>query len=97
MLTTNSALIIQIIGAVQATGDKATETEVLRGLHLYMGGVGIQLAFILLFLLFALKFHRILLQSNTGTPAAKSRRATVLLYILYVVLAFIIVSLTRHS
>ena len=39
-LTINSALAIQIIGAVQATGDNLTREQVVRGLHLYMGGVG---------------------------------------------------------
>jgi RTA1 like protein len=60
------------------------------GLHIYMVGVGIQQAFILLFGLFATKFHRTLLaQSRQGGTV--DRNAWILLYALYATLTLITV------
>ncbi|CAM1507661.1 Fc.00g073020.m01.CDS01 [Cosmosporella sp. VM-42] len=49
------AFIVQVLGAAQATGSDATSQQVLNGLHIYMGGVGIQLVVILVFCVFGLR------------------------------------------
>lgn len=49
------AFIVQIWGAIRATGQHTPTDVVLQGLHIYMGGVGLQLFFILVFSLFAFK------------------------------------------
>jgi hypothetical protein len=68
-------------------------THSLEGLHLYMGGLGIQLAIILLFLLFAIKFHHIVRRQNTNSAlSASPTHDSTLLYVLYAVLGLIIVS-----
>lgn len=55
-----------------------------------MGGVGFQQFFILLFLVFAMKFHQIIRQQvQQGVKGASS--ALPLLYAIYVVLALITV------
>jgi uncharacterized membrane protein YedE/YeeE len=64
-----------------------------EGLHVYMGGVGIQQAFILLFLFFAIKFHRTLLHQAREDPSKNIKHALPLLYTLYAVLILITVYL----
>ena len=57
------------------------------GLHIYMGGVGFQQLFVLVFFYFAILFHRMLLRSTT----LETSRAFTLLYIVYAVLVLITV------
>jgi hypothetical protein len=56
-----------------------------------MIGVGIQQFFILVFLVYAIGFHRTLADEQAADKVA-SRRATTLLYTLYLCLCFITVS-----
>ncbi|KAF7561645.1 hypothetical protein G7046_g2479 [Stylonectria norvegica] len=51
------AFIVQVLGAAQATGSNTTNEQVLNGLHIYMGGVGIQLVIILIFCVFGLRLY----------------------------------------
>ncbi|KAE8447219.1 hypothetical protein EG329_011050 [Mollisiaceae sp. DMI_Dod_QoI] len=81
------AFIIQVYGAASASGNNQTTAQVLKGLHIYMGGVGIQQAFILLFFVFAFKFHRTYLAESRHTTTANSPLP--LLYTLYTVLILI--------
>ena len=50
------AFIVQIIGAAKAANPKATLDDVMSGLHIYMGGVGIQQIFIFGFCVVVLRF-----------------------------------------
>ncbi|KAK4082059.1 hypothetical protein Purlil1_11282 [Purpureocillium lilacinum] len=52
------AFIVQIAGAAQAAGNDVPEDKVMRGLHIYMGGVGIQQLFILGFCVAVFVFWR---------------------------------------
>ncbi|KAF7906486.1 hypothetical protein EAF00_000765 [Botryotinia globosa] len=82
------SLIIQVYGAAAASGDTATPSQILDGLHVYMIGVGIQQFFIFVFLFFAFKFHQTLRgqsRRKTYTP----RQAWSLLYALYAVILLI--------
>ena len=83
------AFLIQVGGASYASGDKP-EHQVLLGLHIYMGGVGFQQAFILLFLFLAIRFHGKL---KREVPTERTADAFKLLYTLYAVLVLITVSL----
>ncbi len=87
----DSAFIIQVYGAASTSGNNQTTAQVLKGLHIYMGGVGIQQAFILLFFVFAFKFHRTYLAESRHTTTANSPLP--LLYTLYTVLILITVSI----
>jgi hypothetical protein len=60
------------------------------GLHIYMGGVGIQQCFILVFSFFAVKFHRTILQ-QARQGAEEVLKAVPLLYAVYAVLILITV------
>lgn len=64
--------------------------RILPGLHIYTAGVGIQQLFIIIFALFAIKLHMVLLRDEGLTQKPKSR-ALLLLYTLYAVLAMVTV------
>ncbi len=49
------ALIVQIFGVLKASGQNVPLDQVLDGLHIYMGGVGFQELFILIFCLMAFR------------------------------------------
>ncbi|KFY11795.1 hypothetical protein V492_04258 [Pseudogymnoascus sp. VKM F-4246] len=83
------ALIIQVAGASSSgAGNRRPNQQVINAIHIYMGGVGFQQFFILLFLFFAIKFHQIILQQiQQGVKGASS--ALPLLYAIYAVLTLI--------
>ncbi|KAH6676560.1 RTA1 like protein-domain-containing protein [Halenospora varia] len=84
------ALIIQVFGAASASGNDLTQDEVLKGLHIYMAGVGIQQFFIFVFVLFAIKLHRtILSQSALNISNNSAKSPFPLLYTIYAVLLLI--------
>ena len=60
------------------------------GLHIYMGGVGLQEVFIICFIGLAVRFQR---QMRTETPMQDKPRALRLLYVVYAVLVLITVRL----
>ncbi|KAL7917446.1 RTA1 like domain-containing protein [Trichoderma austrokoningii] len=78
------AFVVQVVGAAQAAGSNTTDQQVLNGLHIYMGGVGLQFAFILIFCVYALQFFFETRQS----PSA--RQAFILFYAQILVLAMIV-------
>ena len=66
-------------------------TDIVADLHIYMIGVGIQQFFILVFLVYAIGFHRQLLRTQVVDSGAK-RRAMSLLCTLYLCIMLITVS-----
>ncbi|KAH7169490.1 RTA1 like protein-domain-containing protein [Fusarium sp. MPI-SDFR-AT-0072] len=76
------AAVIQIYGAATASDIKASQDVILRGLHTYMAGIGVQQFFICIFFLFAICFHKEIRRS-----APKS--ALLLLYCLYLTVILI--------
>ena len=71
-----------------ASGNNVKEDQILRGIHIYMGGIGIQQFFIIIFTVLAVQFHRDLHQQ----PRTKgNRQARYLLYVLCTVLVLITV------
>ncbi|KAJ5691759.1 hypothetical protein N7462_001182 [Penicillium macrosclerotiorum] len=87
----SSAFVIQVYGAAQAAGNNVSHSAEMTGLHIYMGGVGVQQLFIVIFTVCAIEFHRKVLSQRRSDAG----RALILLYILYACLALITVS--RYS
>ncbi|EZF28976.1 hypothetical protein H109_07850 [Trichophyton interdigitale MR816] len=83
------AFIIQLVGGGVA-GPGQTPEAAMRGIHIYMGGIGIQELFIILFLILAIQFHRQMLHlEHTGRLQDSKRTWRPLLYSLYISLFFI--------
>lgn len=55
-----AAFVVQLTGGMMASGDDYSAQTIQNGLHIYTGGVGLQLAFIAVFIALALRFQRIL-------------------------------------
>ncbi|EEA28511.1 hypothetical protein TMatcc_003159 [Talaromyces marneffei ATCC 18224] len=92
------AFIIQVYGAASAETSGNTIAQILRGIHIYMGGVAIQQAFIFCFCAFAYKFWRKLLEQkktvndqNPVSPDLSLQSGFTLLYAL--IAALILISL----
>ncbi|KAI9707846.1 MAG: hypothetical protein M1820_004452 [Bogoriella megaspora] len=81
-----TAFLVQLGGAAIASGNDSSPNTILLGLHIYMGGIGIQQLFILLFTFLAIKFH---LQLLHQPPSPHRSRGLLLLYTLYAVLLLI--------
>lgn len=82
------AFLVQLFGAASASGNHIPKSQVLRGLHVYMVGVGIQQVFIFCFCYLAFRFHQNL---NSQQHSVQVIRAKTLLYVLYLVLTLITV------
>ncbi|EFE39143.1 hypothetical protein TRV_06190 [Trichophyton verrucosum HKI 0517] len=83
------AFVIQLVGGGMA-GPGQTPEAAMRGIHIYMGGIGIQEFFIILFLILAIQFHRQMLHlEHTGRLQDSKRTWRPLLYSLYISLFFI--------
>jgi hypothetical protein len=82
------AFVAQVYGAASAESESNTVAQTLRGLHIYMIGLGVQQAFILVCVFFAVRLHREILRNNALSSARRSG-ALRLLYTLYAVLALI--------
>ncbi|KAL8794131.1 MAG: hypothetical protein Q9195_003316 [Heterodermia aff. obscurata] len=80
------AFLIQLYGAASASGDHVPESQVLRGLHIYQGGVGLQQLFIFFFCYLAFRFHQNL---NRQSQSTRIKQAKTLLYVLYFVLLMV--------
>lgn len=77
------SFIIQIIGGMSASPGQP-KNAVMKGIHIYMAGIGIQQFFIICFLVLAIRFHRQMLQlGGGGRLFADKRRRRHLLYALY--------------
>ncbi|KAF2102283.1 hypothetical protein NA57DRAFT_64807 [Rhizodiscina lignyota] len=82
------AFVIQVLGASSASGDNISESQILTGLHIYMGGVGFQQFFILVFVYIAIRFQRRVVRESSLEIQTRALR---LLYVLYTVLTLITV------
>ena len=89
------AFVIQAYGAASAAGDVPID-QVLKGLHIYMGGVALQLFFILLFSVFAVKLF-FMLRARSPSDHFDASAAIKLLAVLFIALALICVSIERYS
>lgn len=82
------AFVIQVYGAATATSQDLPTGEVLRDLHVYMGGVGVQLLFILVCFAFGIKLLSVMRQEAAQFRSVRS--AMLLLYTQFTVLSLII-------
>ena len=90
------AFIVQVYGAASAAAVRdAPPDAVLRGLHIYMGGVAIQLLFILIFCTFAIGLFR-QIHSIKSFGSMDRRDCMVLLCAQSVALSMIIVRLSHY-
>lgn len=80
-------------------GPMASEEEKMKGIHLYMGGIGLQQFFIVIFIGIAVKFHLEMkaLQKRGILKADINKDWESLLWAVYVGLGFITVSYTYLS
>jgi len=77
------SFVVQLIGGGMAGPGSSTESQK-KGLDLYMGGIGMQEAFIVLFLGLIVKFHRDQLQAErVGRLTAEKMRWRWLIWALY--------------
>ncbi|KAI9040333.1 alkaline D-peptidase [Aspergillus affinis] len=58
------AFLVQAVGAVMTSNTQATNAEIMRGVHIYMGGIGLQELFILIFSGLAIHLHRRMLSMD---------------------------------
>ncbi|KIW08658.1 uncharacterized protein PV09_00612 [Verruconis gallopava] len=82
------AFLVQVAGASMASGNNLTYDQIMRGLHIYMGGVGLQQFFILAFTGLLIRFQLRYKRENPHPTSAAPMR---LLYVLYAVLTLITV------
>ncbi|KAK5164516.1 uncharacterized protein LTR77_009722 [Saxophila tyrrhenica] len=82
------AFLVQVAGAIMASGEKKSTDTIMAGLHIYMGGVGFQQLCIFFFLALAVRFHRRL---QREPPSANRSRGLLLLYVEYAVVGLITV------
>lgn len=82
------AFVVQAVGASMASGSNVPQSQIFRGLHIYMGGIGLQQFFICCFVGLAIRFQQ---QMKRDASAADQKRALRMLYILYAVLTLITV------
>lgn len=82
------AFLIQLIGIASAAKPHESKETVLRGVHIYMVGIGIQQAFVFVFTFLVVKFH---LLQRQEPPSARKTRGTTLLIVVYLVLVAITV------
>lgn len=76
-----ASFIVQMIGGFMATG---TDQQQMNGIHIYMGGIGIQQFFIVCFLVLAVQFQRSMLQlERAGRLFGEKQKWRRLLYALY--------------
>ncbi|KAJ5373913.1 hypothetical protein N7517_005919 [Penicillium concentricum] len=75
------SFVIQMIGGFMATG---TDQQEMNGIHIYMGGIGIQEFFIVCFLVLAVQFHRLMLKlERAGRLPVEKLNWRRMLYALY--------------
>ncbi|KAJ7307799.1 RTA1 domain protein [Mycena albidolilacea] len=80
------SFVVQLIGGSIA-GPTAPESEVFKGIHIYMGGIGLQQFFIFIFLGLAARLHRQLQSLESNGTGKKNWRP--LLFTLYASLGLI--------
>jgi len=82
-----TAFLVQAGGASIASGSNVSDKTVLLGIHIYMGGIGLQEIFIICFSVLAYRFHRKLTREGATNGTGNSPWA--LLYTIYAVLTLI--------
>ena len=87
------AFVVQLIGGSWA-GPLAPESEQLKGIHIYMGGIGLQQFFVLIFVGLVAKFHMEMLRMENMKlrPAGLKTGWRTLVFVLYATLGLITVS-----
>ncbi|RAH48700.1 RTA1 domain-containing protein [Aspergillus brunneoviolaceus CBS 621.78] len=66
------AFLVQLAGASMTTGEDQPQSTIMRGLHIYMGGIGMQEFFVLIFTGLTIHLHRKLLaMERAGTLDAE--------------------------
>jgi hypothetical protein len=88
------SFVVQLIGGSLA-GPTAPESDVFKGIHIYMGGIGLQQFFIFIFLGLAARLHRQLQSLETNGTGKKNWRP--LLFTLYASLGLITVCIRFPS
>ena len=77
------SFLIQLVGGGMATPDADPQT-IRRGLDIYMGGLGVQEFFIVVFSVLMIKFHRDMLQAErAGTLSGLRTQWRPMLFVLY--------------
>jgi hypothetical protein len=78
-----ASFFVQLIGCGIASTNSSQE-EAMRGIHIYMGGIGLQELFVIIFLALAVKFHIEMLKAEKGSLLAGPKtRWRQLLFALY--------------
>ena len=80
------AFVVQCSGATMASGDNLTDAQIKGGLHIYMGGIGLQQFVILLFFGVFFKFRQ---QMIRDLPPSARKAPMTLIYVIFVVLILI--------
>src|ERR1700753_3192585 len=81
-----SAFFVQITGAPMSSGNNSSHAQGMRGLHIYMIGVGVQQPFILAFTGLLIRFQIRYTRENAQSQMLLPMR---LVYVLYAVLTLI--------
>jgi hypothetical protein len=94
------SFIVQVGGASISTGTDVPTKRVMLGLHIYMGGIGLQELFVLIFTGFMIHLHRKIAhmerEGTLGTEQLKKGPASWrwLFYAMYIALGMITVSIS---
>ena len=80
--------MVQAAGASMASGDDVPRDQVMRGLHIYMGGVGLQQVFIIAFSVLLWRFQQHY-KNSAPYSTSTTRLVLQLVYVLYAVLVLI--------
>lgn len=83
------AFMVQGAGASIASANDIPPKQLALGLHIYMGGIGLQQFVILIFTYLAIRFQQRTRQEEYNSALVGARK---LLYVLYAVLTLITVS-----
>lgn len=84
------SFVVQLVGGSMA-GPSAPPQDQLRAIHVYMGGIGMQQGFIVLFLFLAIRFHVVMGRGRAQSTTATLNGWRPLVLVLYASLAFITV------
>ena len=88
------SFVVQLIGGSMA-GPTSPVDQVMKGTHVYMGGIGLQQFFVFVFLVLAAKFHAEMLRLNQTGQGKRDWK--MLLFTLYASLGCITVSIAIQS
>lgn len=94
MILDFASFVIQIVGGAYAS-PTAPEETIMKGIHIYMGGIGIQQFFIVLFIGLTVRFHLEMntIETSSDKVTGGRRNWRRLLYVIYASLCLITVRL----